>query len=580
MARTRCWTCNTYYDDSGSCPRCYELEETRRIQTESDGRRAAQLEHQNELMQELAEEEQRRHDEHLDFMREQAEKEREQREEELEQQREVLEAETERRREDQQEALRQQRDIASNRWRMQAESKRARGSQLLEAGMHRDALRTLREAAGEDPGNLNTWISLERVYSVLDDKPRRRDAILNQLRLLSLPEYRGLTTFESVLNTIQSTDSDLIALFQEKLVARAAMATHAGLPDWKALSEMFRRIGDVPNWRAAVQRQIGLLASTTKLPDFVGVLDQIARTDQMLLTEFRRVLGESHARVSITLADSNSLYALAARGLNEDILALADSLIQRKEALASHGISIWATTVAGRHFSGTNLERYLGRHAMEQRSAVLAEFQSVDASLSGVASVLAQQAPLRESLRRAICSRYQQWWSAILARLREQALAQVAIGPIASSAQRWAIAASIGAIIAAFAVPSIGWKLFAAAVLGLPCFYGVREELRQSAQAESAGPIFEQLKKEELDRWTSIAGSHERSEMVNALPPPVSIPSRKIRYAVIAGMILAVMIHPTVRFVQQQLRIRGEARAAAVLRSAISEGGLFAGSQM
>lgn len=540
---TRCWTCNTAYDTAGRCPRCYELGERRRIQEESDQRRATELEEQNELMQELAEAEERRQDELLQFMRERAEEESERREAELERQREEWEAETERRREDQEELLNQQRDIAANRWRMQAESKRGRGFQLFQAGMPDDALKTLQEAAAEDPGNLHTWKSLWLVYSHLGDDVRKREAILKQIKLLGLPEHRSIAVYASVLNTIPSADTECLELFRERLNSRAALGSGDGLPDWEQMAEMFQEVGDAAGWNSAVRNQIRLLGRAAKLADFISVLNQIPNTEQQLMDGFRQVFSDSHSRISIKLVDTPDLQSLLARGLGEDVIGLVWRVACRDQTLSAHAAHIWAQAAAGYGPSDDGLVAYLNQCSIEQRNAILTDFMNVSTHLAAMQSDLEKNAQVQQCVRRAVSCRYVQWWPAVQAELRQQALKKIDVARLATNATRWAIAGAGIAFFGALVVAPGGYKLTAVIAAPLPCYFVIRELVRDSSVEECTLPIFDRLKNDELQRWADILELETRSSLAASRYLTPTFPSRYAKIGVAAAGVAVMMFH-------------------------------------
>lgn len=131
-------------------------------------------------------------------------------------------------------AAEEQRYIAANTWKFEAEAKAARASELLAAGLFDEGLRLAQEALGEtgrggDPGNLEANLVAAWALLASDRASEARRYSANQIKLLRAPEYSSVPeSFLQVLPHLRNDDS---------LLRPFLTALHEGSAKWNYFRE-------------------------------------------------------------------------------------------------------------------------------------------------------------------------------------------------------------------------------------------------------------------------------------------------------------------------------------------------------
>ena len=248
MERRQCPECNTYYDSNGHCPRCWEMEQVRRITEESDQRREDLAREEERFARELAERQadftyreaerreaaEREHSEQLDRLAEEkAERDQELADEAAERLKAIEKAARKRHKEairiqeefiasqqrEHQAAEQRHREMTENGWRLRAESRRRRAEELVEVGLVDDAIAEYLKAAEEDRSNFSVWCQLATAFRRRARVNESVGAVRKAIALLALNEHLDRPdNWRSALELIDhEADRGLLTAFEAAL---------------------------------------------------------------------------------------------------------------------------------------------------------------------------------------------------------------------------------------------------------------------------------------------------------------------------------------------------------------------------
>ena len=549
---THCWKHDIWYASLGECPRCLaedsaerqreHFERQEEASREAEERHAEMAREHIELLREQEEAEQQRHEELLEHQRELEEQRREQREHELEAQREAWEEETERRREISEAETAHRREIAANAWQLQAESKRARGSELFSAGLHEEGLAKLNESVKEDPGNLDSWVSLASAYRVLEDKPNRDRAIRKQLGLLRLPtngKYIG--NFERTLAQISGLPPEFLVEFTNVVNDRCNQV-EAGdsdtLDTWHGLTRLFKSISDPVGWRRSIQNQIRILNKTERLKDFVFVLDQIPHSDTELFKQVRDTLTSRAKSLRISKNDVSEMSKLLEWGFADQVCLLLRGMNQD---LTVQGLLVWAHLKGNSQAPTREIDACLQSFPCDMRIEVRKQYTVAEGFFSNNLN-LDPDRKIRNALIMSLRDQYVRWVVQISGQFKVLALQQVNMNAVREEADKWAKGAAAVAFVISMFLPTMQLKIGGAAVLCLAAYLVVREMLSKALMLEAASKGYQSLRGDEWNQWRTMLMLDADPYDSVPLPPQPPMPSAHLKIAfVAAGLVLGVI---------------------------------------
>ena len=343
LKTTVCPKCGTayQYDPDISlwppkCPTCYALEEQRKIAERAARDERERLEELKRLERELEEQ-------------------RAARERELEEQRAAREWA----------ALQEQRRIAAESWRLQAQSKVDRANELVWAGLYAEAAALYREAITQDPGNIAAYQGLATALLWLNQHKSARETIAKHLPLLR-----------------NATDAEI----QEAIDLILATQPNADL--WEGFLRISARYihnpTEVVSWlieKGETERAFALHASVapiyhpqshTALQE-IGILAHFSQSD--LTRNEAYSLWETFAEGSShwDFEPSGVLYALLDQAPREIIALVLDKVQSKVRCLLGYAVGV---EIHPEH-TGEILNSYLANKGFKQREAVIEEFREL-----------------------------------------------------------------------------------------------------------------------------------------------------------------------------------------------------------
>lgn len=546
---THCWKHDIWYPSLSECPRCLAEESSERqrehFDRQEDANRASEeMERErNELLREQEEASQQRHEEHLGYLRGLEKQRREQREEELRAEREAREEETERRREISEAEIADHREIAANAWQLQAESKRERGWELFTAGLHEEGLEKLNESVKEDPGNLDSWVSLATAYRLLGDEPNQGRATRKQLGLLTLPKYgKYIGNFERTLDELSGLQPEFLVEFTSVLSERCVQV-EAGdsnvLDTWQGLARLFKSISNSAGWSRSIQNQIRLLHHTDVLKDFVFVLDQIPRGDTNLSNQVGDILISRSTSMKNTRNDPSDMSKLLDRGFFTHVCVLLRGMPQDLTAL---GLLLWAHKKATAAIPTCELDSYLQGIPNDKRFDAWRQYSGAYGVFANVSLNLDPDREIRNILFTSLRDQYVRWTPQISVQFRALAVQQANMNAIRDGSEKWAKGAAAAALVIAMFLPTIQLKVWGAVLLCLSAYLFVREMLSKALLLEAAKKGYQALRASEWNQWRTLLV--DTAEPYDSIPPPPSpaMPSAHLKVAFVAGGLVLVAV--------------------------------------